>query len=325
MAETQTSTRLEAATDRQRLLKATVAATSKEAARLWRRVDRRAIKATWAQQVPRLSTVVMGGQLLAGDTANAYVAATLAEQGIDHDQDGQIYPSGLVGIASDGRPLESLLLQPASTAVASLAEGEAVAAAMSRGLAALLMIAATQIEDAFRAAGIVAGATRGVQMYARVLTPPSCSRCAILAGSVSSWQTAFNRHPRCDCIQVPTNSAQGRSLVTDPREYFESLSRAEQEKVFTIAGAQAIREGADIGRVVNARRRAAGMSSAAGQRGRLRTVNVAGEQRFVTFEGNAIQLPGGGSAPRLMPESIFAIAQDRDHAIRLLRMHGYIY
>lgn len=50
------------------------------------------------------------------------------------------------------------------------------------------------------------------------------------------------------------DSFEFRAAFTGPGDYFESLDRAEQDKIFTKAGAQAIRDRADINQVVNARR-----------------------------------------------------------------------
>lgn len=72
--------------------------------------------------------------------------------------------------------------------------------------------------------------------------------------------------------------------------------------MFGKAGAEAIRSGADMAAVVNARR---GMYTAAD--GRKYTREAATRRRL-----------------RLMPEQIFREAKDRDDAIRLLRLHGYI-
>lgn len=70
----------------------------------------------------------------------------------------------------------------------------------------------------------------------------------------------FNGIPAvyCDCRHIPCPEAVADDLTTDPRAYFDSLSGPEQERIFTRSGAKAIRDGADMGRVVNARR---GMSS----------------------------------------------------------------
>jgi hypothetical protein len=94
----------------------------------------------------------------------------------------------------------------------------------------------------------------------------------------------------------------------DPREQFDAMTRAEQDHSFTVAGAEAIRLGADPARVVNAR---AGMA----------TVKVYGQNVQATTV-----LAGGKKAPvRLMPASILKLADgDRVEAERLLRLHQFI-
>lgn len=62
----------------------------------------------------------------------------------------------------------------------------------------------------------------------------------------------------CDCRHIPCTEDVADDLRTDPKAYFDSLSESEQSRIFTKSGAKAIRDGADMGRVVNARR---GMSS----------------------------------------------------------------
>ncbi len=102
------------------------------------------------------------------------------------------------------------------------------------------------------------------------------------------------------------------------------MSRADQDRIFTKAGAQAIRDGADMSRVVNARR---GMETAAraqgGTGGRLTTRDVFGRQLATTTE--AVTKRGINRQIRLMPEEVYRIAGDnRDEALRLLRVHGYL-
>lgn len=335
---------IRAALDRQRTLKRSSRSAVSTAKRLWRDVDPNAVNPSWQRLLPQMATVIIGTQVLAGQSADDYTQAALEAQDIDRPADGQVDPYGLAGVASDGRDLGSLLSQPVIVTLAALAAGVSQSLAMAQGYAELEMLTRTQVADAFRAADSIAAVSRRVTHYVRVLTPPSCSRCVILAGSDRAWKTAFRRHPGCDCISLPTTRTKGLDQRTDPQEYFDSLSRAEQDRYFTKAGAEAIRAGADIGQVVNARRKAAGMTGAvsnrvktrakeqgldaaefvADGRGRLQTVNVLGEDVFVTLEGRGVQLPGGGTAPRLMPETIFEIARDQDHALSLLRRHGYI-
>lgn len=136
---------------------------------------------------------------------------------------------------------------------------------------------------------------------------------------------------RCDCIHIPARENTADDLRTDPRRFFASLSPAEQDRIFTKAGSEAIRLGADPAQVVNARR---GMTTA--------TVN--GQQVSATTEGTTTRGRSGSllgadetttkqagdryrraTRVRLMPESIIAqAAGDRDAAIALLRRYGYI-
>lgn len=91
-------------------------------------------------------------------------------------------------------------------------------------------------------------------------------------------------------------------IRTDPKAYFDSLDAVGQDELLGKAGAQAVRNGADMAKVVNARR---GMYTADG--------------RLFTHEA-------AGQRPRIMPEQILRdAAGSRDEAIRLLRLHGYIY
>jgi len=258
----------------------------------------------------RLAATVTAFQLLAAkDAANA-VPQMLAEQGISASAEAAVNPASMAGTATDGRPLDTLFQQAASQQ-------------------ALELMIVTQVQDAARgAAGLGIAVRPHVTGYVRMLNPPSCSRCAVLAGKFYKWNTGFQRHPRCDCRHIPSTEALASDLTTNPDAYFRSLSPAEQARIFTNAGAQAIRDGADISQVVNARR---GMS----------TMQFGGRKALVTSEGTSARGVAGSrlgdlrkvegeryrrsGQPRLMPETIYDIAADRADAIRLLRLHGFIF
>lgn len=56
----------------------------------------------------------------------------------------------------------------------------------------------------------------------------------------------------CDCKHVPAaDRGDVSSLQTNPREYFNSLPKAEQDRLFGVAEADAIRGGTDISKAVN--------------------------------------------------------------------------
>ncbi len=286
---------------------------------------------------------------------------------------GLLNPAALAGIASDGRDLLSLLQIPVITAKTAIRDGASTPRAMAIGGAHLQTIVRTQVSDAGRVADSVSTIAREDSRWVRVLYGNSCSRCVVLAGRIYPSRADFERHPRCDCYSVPVSTARNAEdagLITNPRAYFDSLSEADQNRVFTKAGAEAIRHGADISQVVNARRGAAGLAPAGGRltaeekkaigSGRLQTTNVFGQQIYITTEGTTRRGYYGQLAaqrgtrmkaesaetvtrqsrngavqrmvqrqraqvPRLMPESIFQLAKDRDDAIRLLKLYGYLF
>jgi hypothetical protein len=215
--------------------------------RLWSAVDPNAIPASWLAMIPQAFAEVAAGQLAAAMSADAYLADLLGEYDLPASDAGRVNAGRLSGVASDGRALEGLLFEPAINTLSVIGQGASPVRALVAGRMNLDMIVRTQIADAGRVAdGVALTAHRNLPGYVRLLNPPSCARCVILAGKRYRWNTGFQRHPRCDCRHVPSPEDAADDIRTDPRLYFDSLSRAEQDRVFTLAGAQAIRDGADI-------------------------------------------------------------------------------
>jgi hypothetical protein len=299
--------------------------------RLWRQVNPDSLVDSWARLVPQLYTVIAAAQLLAGRSADDYVTAVLDDQGIDSASAGPVNPNGLVGLSADGRDLMTTLMWPAWAAITALVAGQSIGRARAVGLAAADITTATQVQDAYRTAASIAAATRkATTTWTRALTGSgSCSRCIILAGT-SSWSTAFQRHPRCDCTAIPSNRAKASEVATDPNKVFESLSKEEQDRIFGKGGAQAIRDGADMNAIVNARRKSAGISSAASnqlglirEQGILEEIQGLNGNPRVTFSRTIAQ-NRRDKRVRVMPETIYRVARDRDHAIELLKANGFI-
>ncbi len=285
------------------------------------------------RHVELLVAAVTEAQRQAVADADDYVADVLDELGTPVAPDARIVTEPLVGIASDGRKLDSLMYGAVITTKNGVGSGLTVEDAWDLGMKALLLRVQTQVADAARSAVGLGIAARPRVGYVRMLNPPSCSRCVVLAGKFYGYNRGFRRHPGCDCRHIPTREDSGDDLRTDPRGYFDSLSAEHQDKAFTKAGAQAIRDGADISQVVNARR---GMS----------TAQVYGHELAVSTEGvtrrgiayDAMRRAGyarrdtdvrrgryfQAKAPRLMPEAIYEIAEDRADALRLLRLYGYL-
>jgi hypothetical protein len=276
--------------------------TAMELARLWRYVDPAYIAPSWGSLLPQALAVLGTSQATAASSAGLYVDDALEASGAAVEAAaGRVLPAAFAGIASDGRPLASLLLEPAITALTQIKRGATVPQALNIGRFTLDLITRTQVADAGRVAvGTAIAARPQVKGYVRIIVGKTCARCLILAGRIYAWNTGFQRHPRCDCRHVPVAENEPSDIRVNPRAYFDSLGAAEQDDLLGRAGAQAVREGADLARVVNARR---GMTTADG---RLFTTEAAGRR------------------PRLMPEQIFRDARDRDDAVRLLRLHGYI-
>lgn len=276
----------------------------------WREVDLDNIPTSWLRLIPRVWLQLQAAQLTVARSARGYVERVVAVHNRTRRRPhrpsaGNLRPERLAGVAADGRQLPTLLYRPAITTLRAIEAGATPREAAAVGGFQLDTIVRTEVADTGRTAtGVEITATPGLG-YVRMVNPPACARCIVLAGRFYRWNQGFARHPRCDCIHIPAAEDRADDLTTDPRRYFDSLTEAEQRRVFTVAGAQAIRDGADVGRVVNARR---GMYTSAGRR--------------LTREGTRSR---GARRVRLMPEQIYAEAGgDRDEAIRLLRLHGYL-
>lgn len=306
---------------RQRYLEQALLAASaaRAAGQVWSEVRLDRIAASWLELMySRVLHIVTAAQLGAARGAGTYVERIRRIR--RRDSVGRMEPRRLSGVASDGRPLTTLLTQPATTTLRAIRAGAPPERAAVVGATQLDMIVRSEVADAGRVATGVEITATPTLGYVRMLNPPSCSRCVVLAGRFYRWNSGFLRHPRCDCIHIPASEDQADDLRTDPQAYFDSLTEAEQNRIFTGAGAQAIRDGANLGRVVNARR---GMTTTAA--GRLTTRRVLGRDVFTTTEGTGRRRRGQQPPVRLMPEQIYLEANgSRDEAIRLLRLHGYI-
>lgn len=150
------------------------------------------------------------------------------------------------------------------------------------------------IQDAGRTAAAVDVARRpGITGYVRSLNPPSCSRCAVLAGRIYRYSTGFQRHPQCDCLMTPTTHEVGKDLITDPTD----LISAGLIRGLSKGDMSALDAGADLGKVVNVRRKQAGLTV-----------------------GSSVYSRAGN----LTPQGILSVASDRSEAISLLRKYGYL-
>jgi hypothetical protein len=310
----------EVATAYQQRQRALADAAASTVARQYARLDEPALSESWAAGVGRQAeAAVTQGQLAAAQAAAPYLEQLAAAQGVPIPPP-LIAASMLAGIAGDGRSLFSLLFLPILLIKSLIGRGLAYREAHRQGIAFATRIAATQVADAGRGA-VTVGMTSEKRWvtYTRVVHLPACGRCIVLAGREYSYSTGFQRHDRCDCTMLPLfKDSPEHLLVRSPEELFAEMSPEQQDKAFTKAGAEAIRLGADLGQVVNARR---GMSTTADGR----QVTTEGTTRR-GFAGRRMGATGGRkSAARPMPEQILADAGgDRDRAIDALYRFGFL-
>jgi hypothetical protein len=317
------------------LQRAEIGAAVSAVSRLWRRMGSD-FDGSYARLEPDLLAVLFTAQERVADGALAYVPDVLGG-----DSPPPLYGSEgsrFVGVAGDGLPVASMAYGAVIQAKQAVAAGLDVADALARGGRHLTLASGTLLSDTGRAAEKVSGGAHRVKRWTRMLNPPSCGRCVILAGKVSRQSEAFDRHPGCDCRNVPSTEDTGDDARTDPKAYLDSLSEAEQDRVLgSKANGQAFRDGADMNQLINAYRKAGAVRPA-----QVHGVNIKYTTEGTTRRGHAYwqmsqaqyvreqSVFKDGSkylrlkSPRLMPETIYATAKDAADAKRLLKLYGWI-
>lgn len=266
--------------------------------KLWRRLGPD-FTDEWPSVKPQLLTVLDTGRAAAVDAARPYIGAVLEETNQTAPPTGLLAPAAFLSTAPDGRSLSSLYDEPVIWTRTHIKEGLTPVAALERAGHTLTALTLTVLADTRRS---VYGADiiqrPAIAGYVRMLNPPSCDRCVILAGRWFRWNEGFLRHPRCDCQHIPAAENIAGDLRTDPYEYFRSLNPRQQERTFGRSEARAIREGADIFRVVNT----SGARGLATAKGRIRY----------------------GTPSLMTVDDIYRVAGTRTNAIRLLEREGFI-
>lgn len=236
------------------------------------------------------AAVLAAYQVRAGRVAMAWLPRMLEERGIDPSAAGRVSAAPMVGRTGQGLPAgEAYAKSP------SLMQRE-------RLMQTILADTARQV----MAAGMAA--RPAVTGYVRVVEAGACSRCVVLAGRWYRYNEGFRRHPKCRCFHQPSNRPGDRQ---NPQDLFDAMTAEEQDATFGKAGAEAIRMGADMGRVVNAR---AGIQKA----------QLFGRPVTATTVGMGRRRLYAGRGPRLMPETILSASESREQAIEMLRRYGYL-
>lgn len=294
---------------------------------------RRLFKTTPKPTIPQIAATAAGYQL---------ASATLSAQSIARFADSRqplTVARQFMGVSSYGFPLTEPIIATIDRIVPAPVEPlpQPWWDDAQVFMAALEQLIVSEVTDAGRTASQVEFVGRpDWQNYVRMLNPPSCARCAILAGRIYRDLEAFDRHPGCDCVMVPVQdwqAAHDAGLVSSFEDLFQKGQiggnrtqpdgSTKFEPGLSRADMQAIADGATPHEVVNATRglNAPGITAA------LRT-EVFGRRVKATTEGTTKRAAWRKANPtrlvRLRPESIYEFAKDRDDAIRLLKLYGYI-
>lgn len=259
---------------------------------------------------PEILSQIAVSQLRGAALAIATVSARL-------DRPPVISPAPFAGVSAFGYPISEPLVATIDERVPAPVEALPPPWWDDPALfqAAVAQLVASEVQDAARSAGQAEMYAQGHERYVRILVPPSCKRCTVLAGRIYKTSEAFDRHPSCDCTNEPVASLQDamdRGLVVTPDEAVERG----WVRDLTAAEKQAIADGSDVAQVINS---ASGISTATIGGRRVRVT------RYGTTRRAAWRKANPSLRVRLRPESIYQIADgDRDLALRMLRQYGYL-
>lgn len=243
----------------------------------------------WPSIAQRVTLLTAAGQAAAARRAVEWTGSALADLRAP-EAVATVNPGAFAGVASDGRPLDSLLYSSVVHARNAYADP---ALQMESGRKWVSMLAKTMVADAGRGAAQVAITATPTAGWVRMVNPPCCQRCAVLAGKTFRHNEGFDRHPSCDCVHVPRVGGDVPAGVVSevPIDQIRDLTEGQRK---------ALEDGGDLSQVVNAYRkgRPSGMTTTVGS-GRVR-------------------------GARMTPDAIYKIASNRDEAVALLARFGYL-
>lgn len=293
-----------------------------EVRRLWRGMGDD-LDASWRRVGPQVFAVIAEGQAQMALQALTYNHDVLGQLDIPDRPMGEVVPGSFAGMASDGRPLETLTEHSVVRTKVSIREGATTQQALSESGRWLQLVSQLQVADAARlAVGVGTVARTNIIGNVRVLNPPVCQRCAVLGGRFYRWSDGFDRHPGDDCTMMPARNAdwaKAEGFIFDPMDAY----RRGEIKDLNAGQIEALENGADIGQVVNAYRGMSATTPALVTPEGISRRGIAGKSL-----GNFARETGArystSQTPRLTPEAIYQLAGNRTEAIALLRTHGYI-
>lgn len=256
---------------------------------------------SWLSVGPAVLETVELGRAAAVARSVGYTDAVLAETAQKAPAAGELNRARFLESAPNGQPMSDVVSGSVVQAKVAVKSGLPVQEALGQAERWLTGVVLTALADTSRSVvGADIARRPTLTGYVRMLNPPSCSRCIILAGKFFRWNEGFQRHPRCDCKHIPAKDAdwaKAEGFISDPYEAFNALSKSEQERVFGRIESRAIRDGADIYRIENTKLRGLGTAK--------------GAAKF-------------GTPTKLTIDDIYRTAGNRKNAIAAMEREGYI-
>jgi len=215
--------------------------------RLWRRMAPDNFDGSWAQIAPQMVAFTSGAQLAAAQAATTYVPAVLDETGQPDLPEARVRPQAFAGVASDGRSLAGLLEGSVVASKRAVVRGLDGGDALALGQKWLEQAMQTAVADAMRDATQAELLARPEVGYVRMVNPPCCSRCAVLAGKWYRSNDIMPRHPGCDCLLIPSTENMAGTFRIDP----SALARRGLINDLSANQRKRIADGADLPKVLN--------------------------------------------------------------------------
>jgi hypothetical protein len=300
-----------------------------EIAAQWRRIGPR-FDTGWMLVGPYITGAVVEAQRRMVRRADEYVPDVLEDTNQVSYLEPDVEPvtSGLVGLTGAGYPVGDSLSAVTIRAKEAVAAGATTPGAISTAGSWLGQSAMTVLADTMRGAEGLSRYSRNVG-YIRMVHGGACGRCVVQAGKWFRTNAGFLRHPRCRCTHVPASEDVGGDWQTNPDAYFNSLSGEQQIKLMgSKSNAQAVLDGADISQLVNAYSRSAGMQfaqvSPISSRNGIKFTSSGTTRRAGAAQQQAALRRNGPSQMRVMPESIYRRAPNREEALRQMKLYGWI-
>jgi len=257
--------------------------------------------AGWSRVGPRMAALVAAGQLGSARDGAQSVVDALTEQSIDVQPVSAPQLRSFAGVSYSLDGLTTGTLEPllyGAVVHARASSAGSLAERLQMGAQFLRTVVPSQVADASRAAASVAITARPGIGYTRLVNPPCCQRCGVLAGRIYKV-ASFQRHPRCDCRMVATNEAN--------HEDAGYRIGPDDVKDLTKDQRQAIADGADMNKVINSHR-------VYTKRDGTFTPSRSADRMTTTAFGRR----------KLTPEGIYKVSATREEALKRLRDNGYL-